>query len=447
MATYKQLQNGSSGSDVKKLQQSLVAAGYDVGTAGVDGIYGNATAAAVKKYQQDKGLAVDGIAGEQTLGSLYGSANQGSQPQQTQPQTTTQPQAGTQKPDYSQYAYDPAADQAYQQALAALQQAQQQLPSYKGTYDQQLEDVYQQIVGRDKFSYDINGDALYQQYADQYTQKGQMAMMDTMGQAAALTGGYGNSYAQNVGQQAYQAYLQQLNDVVPELYGMALDQYNAEGDALVQQFGMLGDMADTEYGRYQDALSQYWQNLSYQKQLADDAYDQGYNNWYNAYQNAYQAERDQIADQQWQQAFEYQQGRDQVSDQQWQQEFNEAKRQYDQSYALQKSASSGSGSSKGSSGGKTQTYDTHGYTTAQIKELQKNAGITADGIWGPQTEKAYKAGYRPGSAKKATYNIGELADATAAGMSKSQIEATLAARGIDVNDPAVQADIKWALSK
>ena len=293
-----------------------------------------------------------------------------SAPQQTQSQPGTA-QRSAQTPDYSRYAYDPGMDAAYQQALQALQQAQQQMPTYKGTYDQQLEDVYQQIVGRDKFSYDINGDALYQQYADQYTQRGQMAMMDTMGQAAALTGGYGNSYAQNVGQQAYQAYLQQLNDVVPELYGMALDQYNREGDMLMQQYGMLGDLADKEYGRYQDDLAQYWQQLAFQKQQADDAYNRGYENWYTAYQNQYQAGRDQIADQryqqefeyqqgrdqaadqkwqqeydyqvgrdqvadqQWKDAFEYQQGRDQVSDAQWQQQFDEAQRQYDEQFQYQ----------------------------------------------------------------------------------------------------------------
>ena len=445
MATYKQLQNGSSGSDVKKLQQSLVNAGYDVGSAGVDGIYGSATAAAVKKYQQDNGLQVDGIAGDQTLGSLYGSVQKNGQSQDSQAQNTPQTQqpASTQTPDYSQYAYDPSADQAYQQALAALQQAQQQLPSYKGTYDQQLEDVYQQIVGREKFSYDINSDALYQQYADQYTQKGQMAMMDTMGQAAALTGGYGSSYAQSVGQQAYQAYLQQLNDVVPELYGMALDQYNAEGDRLVQQFGMLGDMADTEYGRYQDELSQYWQNLSYHKQLADDAYDQGYNNWYTAYQQGYQAERDQIADQQ------------------WQAEFDEAKRQYDQEYAFaqqqyadSKKTGSGGGSSGGSKSSSGGGYDNGGLTKEQIEQLQKVLGVTADGLYGANSKKAAgglsaKEAYAKyvGGAKTATYNIGELADATASGMSKSQIEAVLEARGVDTSDPAVQADIKWALSK
>lgn len=442
MAIYKELANGSSGSDVKKLQQSLLDAGYDLGSYGVDGVYGNATAAAVKKYQQDKGLDVDGIAGDQTLGSLYGSANNGSQAQESKPQT--QQQATTQAPDYSQYAYDPAADQAYQQALAALQQAQQQLPSYKGTYDQQLEDLYQQIVGREKFSYDINGDALYQQYADQYTQRGQMAMMDTMGQAAALTGGYGNSYAQSVGQQAYQAYLQQLNDVVPELYGMALDQYNQEGDRMVQQYSMLGDMADTEYGRYQDELSQYWQNLNFQKQQADDAYDQGYNNWYTAYNQGYQAERDQIADQQ------------------WQTEFDEAKRQYDQEYAFAQqqyadsksvSSSGGGGSSNNGNGGGG--YDNGGLEAWQIKRLQEKLGVTADGLYGTESKnaagglsakEAYTKYFGTTETNRA-YNSGELVDAAASGMTKSQIEETLKARGVNISDPAVQADIKWALSK
>lgn len=54
-------------------------------------------------------------------------------------------------------------------------------------------------------------------------------MQDTMGQAAALTGGYGNSYAQGVGQQAYQGYLQQLNDNVPQLQAQALQTYQVGG--------------------------------------------------------------------------------------------------------------------------------------------------------------------------------------------------------------------------
>lgn len=274
MATYK---NGSSGTEVKKLQQSLVDAGYNVGSSGADGIYGSNTAAAVKKYQQDNGLTVDGIAGEQTLGKLYGTsgAQTSNVPQQKTPQQTAPQQAQVATPKYPTNTYDPVSDAAYQQALSALQNAQKQMPTYAGTYDQQLQDVYNQIVGRDKFSYDMNADALYQQYADQYKLGGEMAMMDTIGQASALTGGYGNSYAQMVGQQTYQGYLQKLNEVMPELYGMALDQYNAEGDRLYDQYAMLGDLANDEYGKYQDALDGYWQNISYLKGEADDAYNRG----------------------------------------------------------------------------------------------------------------------------------------------------------------------------
>ena len=202
-------------------------------------------------------------------------------------------------PDYSQYKYDASSDAAYQQAIATLQAVQQNMPTLDSAWKGTLEDIYNQIVNREKFSYDLNADALYQQYKDQYTLQGQMAMMDTMGQAAAMTGGYGNSYAQSVGQQAYQGYLQQLNDVVPELYGMARDQYNQEGQDLLNQFSMAGTMYDTEYGEYQDALNNYWNNVDYLTGRADNAYDQGYTNWYNAQQmgvaaddRAYQIKQD-----------------------------------------------------------------------------------------------------------------------------------------------------------
>ena len=56
-----------------------------------------------------------------------------------------------------------------------------------------LDSIYNNIKNYGDFSYDVNSDALYQQYADQYTRLGNMAMQDTMGQAAAMTGGYGRS--------------------------------------------------------------------------------------------------------------------------------------------------------------------------------------------------------------------------------------------------------------
>lgn len=177
----------------------------------------------------------------------------------TQQQNTQQP---AQQPDNTQY----------QATMQALEGAKTQAPVYGGQYDQQIQDIYQQIVNRKKFSYDTASDPLYQQYKQQYTQQGQQAMRDTMGQAAALTGGYGSSYGQAVGQQQYDAYLQRLGEVLPETYSMALDQYNAEGDALTNQYAMLNDMATTDYNRYRDQLGDWQYGEALRRQDEETAY-------------------------------------------------------------------------------------------------------------------------------------------------------------------------------
>lgn len=132
-----------------------------------------------------------------------------------------------------------------------------------GTHGATVQDFMDQINNREKFSYDLNGDALYQQYKDQFVTQGKLAMMDTMGQAAAMTGGYGNSYAQNIGQQAYQGYLQQLNDKVPELYQLALDKYNMEGEQLLNKYGIALDAYNREYGEHRDAVSDWESQRAY----------------------------------------------------------------------------------------------------------------------------------------------------------------------------------------
>ena len=91
-------------------------------------------------------------------------------------------------------------------------------------------------MNRPDFRYDANGDALYRHYKDRYTELGKTAMQDTMGQATALTGGYGSSYVQNVGQQAYQSYLSKADDVIPTLYQLAYDRYRDKGDRLYKAY-------------------------------------------------------------------------------------------------------------------------------------------------------------------------------------------------------------------
>lgn len=69
------LKLGSEGDKVKELQNKLNSLGYDCGAA--DGIFGSKTLAAVKAFQKDKGLAVDGVVGVNTNAALAAAAKSG----------------------------------------------------------------------------------------------------------------------------------------------------------------------------------------------------------------------------------------------------------------------------------------------------------------------------------------------------------------------------------
>ena len=70
--SLRKLEYGDEGDDVMALQMLLIARGYDCGRSGADGKFGAWTTAALRRYQQDCFLQVDGIAGEETMRCLLG---------------------------------------------------------------------------------------------------------------------------------------------------------------------------------------------------------------------------------------------------------------------------------------------------------------------------------------------------------------------------------------
>lgn len=64
------LRKGDKGTAVKELQTDLIALGYDCGSYGADGDFGSATEKAVRKFQTDHGLTVDGVVGAATHAAL-----------------------------------------------------------------------------------------------------------------------------------------------------------------------------------------------------------------------------------------------------------------------------------------------------------------------------------------------------------------------------------------
>ena len=127
------------------------------------------------------------------------------------------------------------------------------------------------LTNREAFKYDLSNDQLYQQAKDQYQQMGKTAMADTIGQASAMTGGYGNSYATTAGSQAYQSYLQQLNNNIADYYNLALGAYNSETDRLQGNFNAFA----TDRGQQASEWAQNW-----------GVYNERFNNLANAWANS-----------------------------------------------------------------------------------------------------------------------------------------------------------------
>lgn len=79
--------------------------------------------------------------------------------------------------------------------------------TYESRNSEQMDALTDQYLNG---SYDPNTDKAFQDYANLMMKQGNQAMRDTVARASSMTGGYGNSYAQSAGQQAYNGYLDQI---------------------------------------------------------------------------------------------------------------------------------------------------------------------------------------------------------------------------------------------
>ena len=186
-------------------------------------------------------------------------------------------------------------------ASAQVEQARQEAKAsdekkpgeYVSKWLQQLDAAMEKIQNREKFSYNLNGDALYRQYKDQAIQNGRLAMQDTLGQAAAMTGGFGSSYGQTAAQQAYRQQMANLGDKASALYDKARSEYDRQGPADKQAYDLLLQRENSSQNQYKQNLAA-WEA---ENQRLWSRYDQAQAADYNAY-------RDEIKDSQWLQEFQ-----------------------------------------------------------------------------------------------------------------------------------------------
>ena len=283
------LSYGSRGDEVKRLQTALNGQGYGLA---VDGIYGPKTQAAVRDYQSKNNLAVDGIAGPLTQGKLYGTSGT-SAPASTILGVSARTAAGL-KPAYTPSKEVEAARKTAQEVEASAPEAPQ---------TDYLDAAWQALQAQGPFSYDLASDPLYGQYAALYQKWGRQAMEDTMGQAAALTGGYGSTYAESAGAAAYGRWMDELGALAPEFYDRALSGYEAERSRLRDNFTAAQARSTAEWDRYRAARSDWESDRASAWDRAGEAAEMSYQEYQDLLSYWLEIARMENADYRWQREY------------------------------------------------------------------------------------------------------------------------------------------------
>ena len=137
------------------------------------------------------------------------------------------------------------------------------LPTYNSEYMDQLNALARQLTS---MNYDDwTKGSQYQALADRYSASGRMSMQDVLGQVASRTGGLASSYATTAAQQQYNQYMAQLEEVARQLYSQE------RGD-LMDSASLYRNLANDEYDRYRDSLSDYNARLKAAQSAARNVY-------------------------------------------------------------------------------------------------------------------------------------------------------------------------------
>lgn len=137
------------------------------------------------------------------------------------------------------------------------------LPTYDSTYMDQLNALARQLTS---MNYDDwTKGSQYQALADRYGQNGRLSMQDVLGQVASRTGGLASSYATTAAQQQYNQYMAQLEEVARQMYSQ-------DRNDLIDSANLYRNLANDEYDRYRDRVSDYNAQLAAAQSAARSAY-------------------------------------------------------------------------------------------------------------------------------------------------------------------------------
>ena len=305
---------------------------------------------------------------------------------------------------------------------------------YSGKWDSQIQDMGNQLYNYGPFEYSASTDPLYAQYRKEYAREGRRATEDTLGIAAAASGGLPSSYAATAAAQAGNYYASQLTDKIPELYKLAYQKYLSDYQLKSSTLSALQsldqsdytkwlngvnldkDIYNDKYGRLVDA-AQMAQNLEntdwsrYQDNLAQYNTDRGFN--YNQYLDELTSRRQEQQDARDLAAMAYDVGDTSFLNNMgintdndpraWEQRMQEEQmRQQQEQRAIQNAIdvyeTTGDASLLAALGytpdmvginnralAERGEYGATNVSDQNIMQMQMRMGVTVDGIWGPES--------------------------------------------------------------
>lgn len=166
-----------------------------------------------------------------------------------------------------QYAYDSLYDEA--NAYIRNKYAQEQEDAYnrgkaeeqnknQNKYTSSIDNLVNQILNGSYQNY-LQSDE-YNALAQQYNSNGQRAMKDTLAEVSNRTGGLASSYATTASNQAYNNYMEALNQA-------SLSAYNQQQNSLMNKLNLLQSLDDVAYSRSRDTLAdeRYADELAYSR--------------------------------------------------------------------------------------------------------------------------------------------------------------------------------------
>lgn len=165
--------------------------------------------------------------------------------------------------------------------------------NFSSPYTEKKNKAMTDIENIGDFKYDFADDPMYAAIRDNYARQGKLAMQDTVGKASAATGGYGNSYAASAGAQAYNQYMAQTSEMIPELYQMAYTLHADKKNDAYKKASLYDSLEATDYSRRLDDISRAYNDYGAAASRADTAYNRDFNEKSTEYQTGYQEAADE----------------------------------------------------------------------------------------------------------------------------------------------------------